>query len=147
MVLSPKGVVAFPMIILGNAANQNVEPAQAALAQEKAERARIVMSLRETIGGLKAAGTAEARLKADLAHMQDALAAARSGQVRWAPPSLQLTFCGCRPRRLPKKPGAVGTHLTRPRWMDNVALSLSLCLSPSLSFPPLLVPVSLWPGR
>jgi hypothetical protein len=56
--------------------------AQDALAQERAGRARIVASLRETVAGLRAAGDAEGSLKAQLAAAQAQAAAARTAQVR-----------------------------------------------------------------
>lgn len=54
---------------------------QAALAQEQAARARAVQSLRESIVGLRAAGAAERRLRAELASSGQQLAAARAAQV------------------------------------------------------------------
>jgi hypothetical protein len=54
---------------------------QAALAKEKSERARIVLSLRDTITGLKQAGDVEGRLKADLVQTHEHLAASRAAQV------------------------------------------------------------------
>ena len=54
---------------------------QAALAKEKSERARIVLSLRDTITGLKQAGDVEGRLKADLVQSHEDLASARASQV------------------------------------------------------------------
>ncbi|KAL0020086.1 hypothetical protein WJX79_009298 [Trebouxia sp. C0005] len=53
---------------------------QAALAKEKSERARIVLSLRDTITGLKQAGDVEGRLKADLVQTHEDLAASRAAQ-------------------------------------------------------------------
>jgi len=54
---------------------------QAALAKEKSERARIVLSLRDTITGLKQAGDVEGRLKADLVQTHEDLAASRAAQA------------------------------------------------------------------
>ena len=54
---------------------------QAALAKEKGDRARIVLSLRDTITGLKQAGDVEGRLKADLVQTYEDLAASRAAQV------------------------------------------------------------------
>ncbi len=54
---------------------------QAALAKEKSERARIVLSLRDTITGLKQAGDVEGRLKADLVQTHEHLATSRAAQV------------------------------------------------------------------
>lgn len=54
---------------------------QAALAKEKSERARIVLSLRDTITGLKQAGDVEGRLKADLVQTHEDLASSRAAQV------------------------------------------------------------------
>lgn len=54
---------------------------QAALAKEKSERARIVLSLRDTITGLKQAGDVEGRLKADLVQTHEHLASSRIAQV------------------------------------------------------------------
>ena len=54
---------------------------QAALFQEKSERARIVLSLRDTITGLKQAGDVEGRLKADLVQTHEDLATSRAAQV------------------------------------------------------------------
>lgn len=56
-------------------------PVQAALAKEKSERARIVLSLRDTITGLKQAGDVEGRLKADLVNTHDQLAASQVARV------------------------------------------------------------------
>lgn len=59
---------------------------QAALAKEKSERARIVLSLRDTITGLKQAGDVEGRLKADLVQTHEDLASSRAAQVNlWSP--------------------------------------------------------------
>ena len=52
--------------------------AQASLAQEKAGRARIVESLRSTIGGLRAAGDVEGRLKAELVAAHEQFASAQA---------------------------------------------------------------------
>ena len=54
---------------------------QAALSKEKSERARIVLSLRDTITGLKQAGDVEGRLKADLIHTHEHLASSTAAQV------------------------------------------------------------------
>ena len=54
---------------------------QAALSKEKSERARIVLSLRDTITGLKQAGDVEGRLKADLVQTHEDLATSRAMQV------------------------------------------------------------------
>ncbi|KAK9818004.1 hypothetical protein WJX72_005629 [[Myrmecia] bisecta] len=59
---------------------EEVQALSAALAQEKGERARIVMSLRDTIGGLKQAGDVEGRLKAELIQLHEQLATARAAQ-------------------------------------------------------------------
>ncbi|DBB14510.1 TPA: hypothetical protein ACH3X3_004792 [Trebouxia sp. C0006] len=53
---------------------------KAALAKEKSERARIVLSLRDTITGLKQAGDVEGRLKADLVQTHEHLASSRIAQ-------------------------------------------------------------------
>ncbi|DBA92530.1 TPA: hypothetical protein ACH3X1_002761 [Trebouxia sp. C0004] len=53
---------------------------KAALAKEKSERARIVLSLRDTITGLKQAGDVEGRLKAHLVQTHEDLAAFRATQ-------------------------------------------------------------------
>lgn len=53
------------------------------MSKEKSERARIVLSLRDTITGLKQAGNVEGRLKTDLINTHEELAAARSAQVSW----------------------------------------------------------------
>lgn len=65
---------------------------QDALAQEKGQRARVVMSLRETIGGMKAAGDVEGRLKAELVRYHELLAASKSSQVRLPHPSAHPAF-------------------------------------------------------
>lgn len=54
---------------------------QATLSKEKSERARIVLSLRDTITGLKQAGDVEGRLKADLVQTHEDLATSRAMQV------------------------------------------------------------------
>ncbi|KAL3148684.1 hypothetical protein ABBQ38_014099 [Trebouxia sp. C0009 RCD-2024] len=53
---------------------------KAALSKEKSERARIVLSLRDTITGLKQAGDVEGRLKADLVQTHEDLATSRAAQ-------------------------------------------------------------------
>ena len=68
---------------------------QAALAKEKSERARIVLSLRDTITGLKQAGDVEGRLKADLVNTHDQLAASQVAQVRSYSDCLLQQSCFC----------------------------------------------------
>ena len=61
--------------------DQSIVSMQAALSKEKSERARIVLSLRDTISGLKQAGDVEGRLKADLVQTHEDLATSRAAQA------------------------------------------------------------------
>lgn len=55
---------------------------QEALAQEKGERAGIVMSLRKTISNLKHTGDVEGRLRSELVQTQERLAQVAAALVR-----------------------------------------------------------------
>ena len=54
---------------------------QGMLTREKEERARIVLTLRETIGAMKNAAQAEAQLRQQLSDLQEELAAAQEAEV------------------------------------------------------------------
>lgn len=110
-------VVKHFLLISANTLQVNVRVTlavpQAALSKEKSERARIVLSLRDTITGLKQAGNVEGRLKTDLVNMHEQLAASRTAQVSTCLCYSSLTWLACSvntaiPSALQNTPHAIG---------------------------------------